>query len=529
MSDAYLAIVLHAHLPFVHHPEHETFLEEDWLFEAMTETYVPVLLALDRLRRDKVDFRISMSLTPPLLEMLAQPMLQKRYTRYLHKRIELADRESANRKRSEQERKTARHYCNRFLEVEAYFRARYGTDLIGAFRELQDTGCLEVLACAATHGFLPLMLTPNAVRAQIAIGLATVERHMGRRPRGVWLPELAFRPGIDAVLAEEGVEYFLVDAHGLLNAYPTPSNGVHTPVRCPGGVAAFGRDLESSKQVWSAEDGYPGDGVYREFYRDLGYDADYDDVSSYLHDDGIRRNIGIKYHRITGRVALDKKQLYDHDVAATKAREHGGHFVFCRQHQLRFLKTHIRGAPIVVAPYDAELFGHWWYEGPEFLESLFRTAEHVRSDFLVCTLGEYCRAHPPAHTAVPSTSSWGDKGYFEVWLNDANDWLYRHLHKAEERMIELAKTYAAEPPAPHMEAALKQAVRELLLAQSSDWAFLMTTGAATPYAEKRTRNHLHRFTRLYQMIRSGSVNPDYLAGLYELNPVFPDLDFRVYL
>jgi len=529
MRDAYLAIVLHAHLPFVHHPEHETFLEEDWLYEGMTETYVPILLALERLQRDKVDFRLTMSLTPTLLEMLARPMLRQRYMRYLHKRIELAERESRRRNRSEQERAIARHYAERFADVEAYFRARHRTNLIGAFRELQDAGKLEVLGCAATHGFLPLMRDPNAVRAQVEVGVTTVQRHLGRRPRGMWLPEMAFRPGIDAVLAEQGIDYFIVDAHGLLNAWPTPPNGVHVPVRCPSGVAAFGRDLESSKQVWSADEGYPGDGVYREFYRDLGYDGEYDEIRPYLHADGVRRNLGIKYHRVTGRVALHEKELYDREVARRKAYEHGGHFVFCRQHQLRFLKTRTEVAPIVVAPYDAELFGHWWYEGPDFLEQVFRTAAYVRSDFRLCTLGEYYGAHTPTFEAMPSSSSWGHKGYFEVWLNGANDWIYRHLHKAETRMIELARSFAGRSPGGDEKAALNQALRELLLAQSSDWAFLMTVGTAGPYAEKRTRNHLRRFTRLYEMIRSGSVNPDYTRRLYELSPVFPDLDFRVYL
>ena len=529
MSDAHLAIVLHAHLPFVHHPEHESFLEEDWLFEGITETYAPLLLVMERLRRDGEHFRVTMSLTPTLLEMLARPLLRNRYLRYLGKRVELADRESRRKSRSDQERRTARHYHERFSEVEAFFRARHEGDLVGAFRELQDAGYLEILGSAATHGFLPLMLTPNAVRAQVAVGLATAERHLGRRPRGFWLPEMAFRPGVDAVLAEEGVEYTLVDAHAILNAYPTAVSGVHAPVRCPSGVVAFGRDIESSKQVWSAEEGYPGDGAYREFYRDLGYDGEYDDVEPYLHADGIRRNLGIKYHRITGRVALHEKQLYDRDPAMDKAGEHAGHFVFCRQHQLNFLKGRIQAAPLVVAAYDAELYGHWWYEGPEFLETVFRRCRYVTDSFGLCTLGEYKNEHPAGQVCMPSSSSWGDKGYFEVWLNGSNDWIYRHLHKAEERMVALATTWHDNAPEADILAALNQAARELLLAQSSDWAFLMTTGTAAPYAEKRTRNHLHRFTTLYQMIRSGSVNPDVVAGLYAMNPIFPDIDFRAFL
>lgn len=529
MSDAYLVIVLHAHLPFVHHPECDSFLEEDWLFEAITETYIPLLRAWGRLRRDGIPFRLTLSLTPTLLEMLSNPLLRRRYQRYLSQRIELAERESRSAQGSELQRTLASHYLERFRETRELFEEQYQGDLIAALREFQDEGYVEVLACAATHGILPLMATPNAVRAQVAVGAATVERHMGKRPRGIWLPECAFRPGIDGVLVEEDLEYFLLDAHGLLSGFPVPECGVHAPVCCPSGVAAFARDLESSRQVWSSEEGYPGDGAYREFYRDLGYDAPYEEIRPYLHSDGIRRNVGIKYHRVTGRVDLAEKQLYDRDLAVQRAVEHGGHFVFCRRLQLGFLKAHIRAAPIVVSPYDAELFGHWWYEGPEFLEQVFRTAQHVRDDFTVCTLSEYLDECPPRQVSMPSSSSWGDKGYFEVWLNGANDWIYRHLHKAEYCMVELARAYEKDAPSGPIASALNQAARELLLAQSSDWAFLMSVGTAAPYAEKRTRNHLNHFHRLCTMIRAGSVDEGYLKWLGEQSPVFPDMDYKVWV
>ena len=265
MSDATLAIVLHAHLPYVHHPEHETFLEEDWLFEGVAETYIPLLMAFNRLRRDEVPFRIAMSLTPTLLEMLANPLLTDRCVRYLAQRAELADREQRNGRRTDEHRRVAEHYRWHFSTAREFLEKHCRGNLVNAFRDLQDAGHLEVLACAATHGFLPLMLTPNAVRAQVAVGVSTVERHLGRRPRGIWLPECAYKPGLDEVLADEGIAYFILDAHGILNGFPVPPSGMHAPVRCPSGVAAFGRDLESSKQVWSSEEGYPGDGVYREF------------------------------------------------------------------------------------------------------------------------------------------------------------------------------------------------------------------------------------------------------------------------
>lgn len=527
MSSAHLAIVLHAHLPFVHHPENERHLEEEWLFEAVAETYVPLLMAWESLRRDGVPFRLTLSVTPPLLEMLSNPLLRERCEEFLARRIALAEREADRTSSDATAHALALHYVERFRAVRDYYSRRCEGELIAPLRKLQEAGEIEIITCAATHSLLPLLGTPNGLRAQVEVGVEATTRHFGRRPYGIWLPECGFAPGIDAALAKAGLKYCLVDAHGLLNATPPPPHGVHAPALCPSGVAAFARDLESSKQVWSSTEGYPGDGVYREFYRDLGYDADYDYIKPFLHEDGVRRNVGIKYHSVTGGVGLGEKAPYDRATAVRRAGEHASHFVYSRQHQARFLKSKMPSPPIITAPYDAELFGHWWYEGPEFLEQLFRAAQFAQEDFCVSTLSACLDEHPPRHTAMPSLSTWGNKGYLEVWLNGANDWVYRHLHWAEERMAELAAKHRDDARGP-LRAALDQAARELMLAQSSDWAFLMTAGTATPYAEKRTRDHLNRFAELYHMIESGRVNAERVTKFQEMSPIFAEMDFRVF-
>ena len=524
MPLGYVAIVLHAHLPYIRHAEHDEFLEEDWLYEAITETYLPIIQVLEHLEADGAPCALTLSLTPPLLEMLGDPLLQGRYLRYLDRRIDLMGTEIERTRRQPLEHRSAQEYARRFHEAREAFSERYDNNLINAFRRFQNTGALEILTCAATHGFLPLMLTPNSVRAQVATGVRTSTRWLGRPPTGIWLPECAYRPGIDAALVENGITHFLVDAHGVLNGYPRPPNGVHAPVQCPSGAAAFGRDLESSKQVWSAEAGYPGDADYREFYRDLGYDGDYDEIRPYLHADGVRRNIGVKYHRVTGKVGLSEKQPYDIDRAADRAREHGAHFLWCRQHQVRFLAERLDCAPIVVAPYDAELFGHWWYEGPIFLEQFFRSSLYVHDDFETVTLSGYLERHPPTNLSTPSTSSWGDKGYFEVWLNEANDWIYRHLHHAEERFAALAAKHAQADDL--LREALNQAARDLLLAQSSDWAFIMNSQTAVPYAQRRTREHLSRFNGLCGDIEAGRLSWERVEALRNFTPIFPDIDYR---
>ncbi len=521
----FLAIVLHTHLPFVRHPEHEDFLEERWLFEAITETYLPLLERFGRLVNDQVPFRITMSFTPTLLAMLGDGLLQARYRRHLDQLIELAEREIQRTRWTAPFHRLALFYHHRFTTARRLYADVHRGNLIQAFRELSDRGVLEPIASAATHGYLPLMdIQPMAVRAQMRIGIQAFERAFGRRPVGFWLPECGYHPGHDAFLKEEGVRYVLVDAHAILFGSPRPKYGVFAPAVCPSGVAAFGRDLESSKSVWSAEEGYPGDVEYREFYRDIGFDLDYDYVRPYLNGDGARSNTGIKYHRITGKT--DDKQPYDPDRALEKAAEHAGNFLFNRTKQIEYLRSVMDRAPIVVSPYDAELFGHWWFEGPDWIEFVIRKAHSDQQVLELAAPSDYVRHYPTNQVLQPSMSSWGYGGYNDVWLNGSNDWLYRHVHKMAERMTQLANEFP-RADALHTRA-LNQMARELLLAQSSDWAFILKTQTHTAYAYRRIHDHLARFSRLYDELRERRLDEPWLAELEATDNPFPFLDYRVY-
>ena len=521
----FLALVLHTHLPFVRHPEHPDFLEERWLFEAVTETYLPLLERLQRLANDRVPFRLTMSFTPPLLAMLSDGLLQARYERHLERLIELSAKEIERTRWTPAFHRLALFYHHRFTTARHLYVDVYRRNLIQAFRELADRGVLEPIASCATHGYLPLMdLQRAAVRAQMRVGVQAFEHAFGRRPVGFWLPECGYHPGHDALLKELGIRYFLVDAHGILFGSPRPKYGVYAPALCPSGVAAFGRDLESSKSVWSAEEGYPGDVEYREFYRDIGFDLEYDYVRPYLNGDGARLHTGIKYYRITGRT--NDKQPYDPDRALEKAAEHAGNFLFNREQQVAHLSSVLDRTPIVVSPYDAELFGHWWFEGPDWLELVIRKAHAHHKSLELIAPSDYFHHYPTNQVLEPSLSSWGFGGYHEVWLNGANDWVYRHLHKMAERMTEAAVEHAH--PDGLRTRLLNQMARELLLAQSSDWAFILKNQTHTGYAYRRLHDHLGRFSRLSDALRQGRIDEAWLADVETKDNLFPFLDYRVY-
>lgn len=521
-----LCLMLHAHLPFVRHPEYQDFLEEDWFYEAITETYIPLLTVMNGCARDGVDFRLTMSITPPLAAMLQDPLLQSRYQHHIESLIELTEKEIERTRFEPEFHELAKMYHRKFTACRRMFVDEYSCNLLTGFKALQDHGFLEIITCGATHGFMPLMQdNKNAVRAQVAVACQSYQDAFGRSPRGIWNGECGYFPGLDGVLADNDIRFFFVDTHGILFADRRPKYGVYAPLYCSSGVAAFGRDAESSKAVWSAEEGYPGDLNYREFYRDIGFDLDYDYIKPYIHESGLRINTGIKYYKITGKTS--NKQPYNEKVALERAASHAGNFMFNREKQVEYLSGLMDRKPIIVSPYDAELYGHWWYEGPEFLNFLLRKIHHDQDTIDLVTPSEYLEMYPENQVATPSFSSWGHKGYSEVWLEGSNDWIYRHLHKIEERMVELANEHRGTGDR-QIERALNQCAREVLLAESSDWAFIMKTNTMVEYAVKRTKDHVARFNDLYFAIKANSIDEGYLVELESKDNIFPNINFRVY-
>ena len=279
----YLNFVLHAHLPYVRHPESELYMEERWLFEAISETYIPLIKYFQKLCDENIPFKITMNISAPLITMLTDDLLQKRSLRYLVERLWLAHKEIRRTKGHNDLNNLAWFYYNRFKEQYKIFKREYNCNLIPAFKKFQDSGHLEILACPATHGFLPLLdVTPNASRAQIANGIKVYEEAFGCHPNGMWLSECAYIPQLEDALNEFGIKYIFLETHGITNADPTPIYGTLSPIISPKGITAFGRDLESSEQVCSSITGYPGHPNYREFYKDIGYESDWEYIKPFV-------------------------------------------------------------------------------------------------------------------------------------------------------------------------------------------------------------------------------------------------------
>ncbi len=520
-------VMLHAHLPYVNHPDYPYFMEENWLFEAITETYIPLLMAFENLLKDGVPFAVTMSLTPPLMEMLSNETLQAKYRKHLLNLIELARKELARTSNEEKlKHECAIKYLRDFERTLEFYDSTNG-NLIKKFVEVENSGALELITCNATHGFLPLMkVNSKAVHAQVQLGVEAFRKRVGKEPKGMWLAECGYYPGLDGELNAAGINFFFVDSHALWYADVQPKYDVYRPVVTPNDVFVFARDPESSEQVWSAQFGYPGDFNYREFYRDVGFDREFDYIKPYIDPAGTRTNTGIKYYRITGNTQLNEKALYDPKKAYAVAHVHAKDFAQKKAAQAKRLMTSMNVEPVIVAPFDAELFGHWWYEGPIFLEQFFREMALSRKVEAV-TPSRVISNLENVQVLTPALSTWGANGYNETWLNRTNDWIYPHLHEAETRMTELAQKYYNATDPLYIRA-LNMCARELMQAEASDWAFIMSTGTTVEYAINRTKTHLSRFLELYVSIVEHNISEKMIEHYEWIDPVFPYMDYRLY-
>ena len=520
---AYICLVLHAHLPFVRHPEQNECLEERWLFEAINESYLPLVQILENLLEKNIDFRLTISLSPTLLSMLLDPFLQERFLHYLTQRIELAEKEVKRNKYHPPLHLLAKMYYKKFTANKVLYE-KYKRNLILAFKKFQTQGKIQIITCPATHSFFPLLkMDPPSIRTQIETALQLYTSIFGNKPHGVWLPECGYYPGLDDFLRSYGLRFFFLDAHGFQFADPQPKYAVYAPIYCPSGIAAFGRDQRSARQVWSAQYGYPGDPDYREFYRDAGHELEFDYVRPYIYED-VRVDTGIKYYKITG--PTETKIFYDPQKALNKAKEHAEDFFKNISGYSLYLEQKMSRPPLFVSLYDAELFGHWWYEGPQWLDFFMQACAKKSFPLKMITPSEYLEKFPINQVVQPAASSWGLKGYNEMWLNDTNDWIYAPLHQAGRIMEKMTQTFTGSNGIKRR--ALNQALRELLLAQGSDWAFIMKAKTMPQYATQRIVTHLSNFRKLSQQINTNTINPKYLQSLEGKNNLFPDINFEMF-
>lgn len=543
-----LAIVLHGHIPWVMH--HGRWPHgENWLLEAALEVYLPLLQVIRELRSSGVKTPITLGLTPILLEQLRSPAFQQAFRTFLDDRLRRARDDQSNPELAP----VARYWEGHFDRLRGLWDHIRG-DIPGAFGDHGRAGEIELLSSFATHGYAALLKHDRCIRAQLRAGLDSSERHLGYRPKGIWLPECSFRPtapwkmpvlegeerlraGVDRILEEEGVTHFFVDAHlvqGARSEGLSLADGFHKvdwgeadwdprrgwrsvlePHRVgthggPATITAFARHPDVSEQVWSADGGYPGEGSYLEFHKRKDGD-------------------GLRYWRVTDRKAgLGDKRPYEPAAVQAVVAAHAHHFVSVVRDRLQGHSAATGREGCVTAAFDAELFGHWWFEGPRFLREVLLQL-HGDPSVAGQTAEARLRSHPPDKVAWLPEGSWGAGGDHRVWLNEQTSWMWEAAYRCEDRFLGLVWQVQQRGHARSRKLLLT-AARELLLLQASDWQFVIRTGGAVDYGFRRFCVHLDRFDSLCNLtqdvLEGRSADPVLRARLAEAelsDPVFPDL------
>ena len=558
----FLTFTLHAHLPYV--VNHGTWPHGmEWLHEAAAETYLPLLRTLKNLEKDGIGLFANVNLSPILLEQLSHPNFIKEFPNYVTRKIVAANEDEAYFTQGGEI-----HYAETARFWKAFFQQALddfndlNQDIISAFRYFNDKGLIDIITCGATHGYNPLLGTDESVRAQFRMAVKTHHRHIGKHPRGIWAPECGYRPagfwnypvaadgettpypgfdriGTEQAISESDIEFFFVDTHLVEESERIPSpyellNGavprdprtiaetekssrrlyqpyyVNGPYDKRYATSIFPRDPRTGVQVWSGEGGYPGDPSYLDFHKK-------------------RWPGGHRYWQVTGaKIDMQYKLPYWPQEALAKTREHAKNYV----HLVREALANDRAdtiPPILCSPFDAELFGHWWFEGIAFLENVAREI-HASTDLKLTSCATYLDQYPRAGFINMKEGSWGANGDNSVWMNPDTSWTYTHIYPAEIFTREVCDGTRWQD-AGLGERIVKQLCRELLLLESSDWQFLITTGAARDYAEMRFTNHNSDFLTVkaiwFSFCTNGSLTPEQETELAEIelrDNIFPDID-----
>ncbi|PXA04490.1 hypothetical protein DDZ13_04760 [Coraliomargarita sinensis] len=507
-----VSFLLHAHLPYGYNHASQNSLEQAWLYEAVTHCYLPLLSMLKRLEPKDSPW-LTVSLSPTLLELWSHRNFAHDYRAHLKEGLRIIESETEHPAHPQERRQRAREIMADWEEAGARFESIDGK-LPSAFADLAESGKIELITTAATHAFLPAFQNDSCFRRfQIGNGIETFKRHTGIHPKGFWLPECAYFDGLENDLASYGIEYFGLEEQGLARA--TPKASIRAPLSCPNGLLALGRDNTLSQKVWSARSGYPGHSHYREFHHDGIHQVDTEICKQFALPDSGRLPFGLKYWRVTG---TPEKDWYEPERAKEQAELDAGDFI-------KEIESTEEG--LVFLPFDAELFGHWWYEGPVWLENVLKRTSRLANTSLKAS-HQAAKSFTGPPQGRPAASTWGRRGDYSFWVNRDTDWIYALLCHCSEDLRRLIELNGPAGGDSEKDRGIRQAGRELLLASASDWPFMLRAGATGEYAMERLHQHIKRCRFLVDSIREERLDPRDLALLEERNPAFLKISLAPY-
>jgi 1,4-alpha-glucan branching enzyme len=531
MNKPVLSIVLLAHHPFIGAFSGRQsgkggkagFLPEEVpFFEALSQTYLPLLETLFRMEQNRISFRLALAFSPILCSMLQDEELLLRYLDYLDKKIEFGRKELERSAQDPEIRRLARYYYEEDVERRIFFTERCEMDILGEFRRFQNKGRIEILSTAASYAFLPFYAAlPEVIRSQLEIAVVSHRKIFGKPPQGFWLPEFGWHKNLEAPLVSYGFAYTLTDAHALVLGNPPAQKGTFYPVKASSGFVFLGRDYQAKEDLISLLESGP---EYQRNFTDAGFELSLKALRPFLGLGGTRCPTGYRYHNAESR---KKRVLYDPKKAREKAAEQARLYLDMRLSRLEEAGRYMEESPLSLCVFDAAAFGRNWYEGKNFLEELFRAASASKRIDVALPQEYICRQDQAAfQIMVPEFSSWGNDGYAETWLDASNDWIYRHVFRSIRRMIEMTERFPNDTGLK--ERALNQAAREILLSLGADWPKMLYLEKQPEYAREKIEEVLRNFTTIFESLGSNYISTEWLTDLEKRHSIFPFLNYRVF-
>ena len=521
MSKKSLIFFISAHHPYICHKEDDFLPQNELLFTEISETYLPLLNMFSNLEADGVSFKIMMCFSPALCALLSDPQIQSQYIEWLDKSIALGEKQIALFSSDDPRKCLAQKQLDLSIQNKRDFTETYQQDLLSKFSYYAKKGNLELLATAATNCYLPMYIDmPQAVQAQIEVGLISHRHYFESAPEGFWLPYMGYVPGLESLIRPYGFHYTILDAHGLLFGTPVPKNGIFSPAKCFNSLAVFARDNASASGFEDDVEKIALKSVYRNQNRDIGFEESLENLAGFLNSKNVRLPTGYKYW------SKEENSIYNEQKALESVKIDAQTFLDEKAKKLNQASELLENGDVLsLCCFDARNFGPWWHEGIAWLEEIFRQIAN-RNDIEMGHCSEFIQDKSKMPRITPFNSAGAGTGYAEDLIDHSNDWMIRYVRKAVERMIDLTERFPTDTGLK--ERSLNLAAKEVLLAQSGDWPRMAKDQDFDEYASERFKESIGAFSTVYDSLGSNSISTEWLTNMERKHRIFPWVNYRAF-
>lgn len=507
--------------------------EMNYVFQQISNCYIPLLNMFSNLEREGVSFKISLVITPVLCSLLSDSVVQNQYIEWLDEKIELGNKEISRLAKNKELLNNAKFMLEKLQEDKIDFVNIYECDLIKAFLQWKQKGVVELLATTGTSVFMPFFSDmEEVINAQIETGVMAYKYFFGDVPSGFWIPEMGYAKNIEENIRSYGLEYTVLDAQSVLFSDTPVPTGVFLPIRFDNSLGIAAR-LSDTDDLVFGDDGYIFNGVYRSKKRDIGFYLDSDQITPLVKYGGVRFETGYGYWNKKRLVSDGKnigdahgEDIYDVDAAAAQCDKDADDFISFISKKLDDAERLLPNENFlsVVCAFDMERLSRNWDECVWWLESVMRKANDTG---VACKTVEKLLIEKKSPQKIkPYCGAWCGCGYGENLLSGKNSWMIRYMRKACERMVDLTERFPSDTGLKAR--LLNLGAKELLISLSSGWQSMIDENFFSEYAKKEFTSSILAFTNVFETLGSNTVSTEWITRMEFERPIFPWMNYRIF-